>query len=330
MNYKTPNNSKILTVAICAYNMEKYIDECLCSLLIEDISDIEILIMNDGSTDNTPTICRKYTSKYPDSVRLIDKINGGWGSNINIAVTEARGKYFKILDADDWFDSKNFSIFVNLLKSLDTDMVVNNHVLCYCDQYKTEFYNWQKYTDTIINLSEINDRLKFNIWDVTFKTDLINKGYKNLPNKCLYTDTLFLMRNLSKTSTAFFSNNYLYMYRLGREGQSISKESVKKHYKEMLHVLRLTLNEYKDNYSSINRYVLEQRLMSTYAFVVKNIMLLHDDKSIDSRAIIISIDKAFKQECRDTYEIIRKKLFKPMRITHYNFIGLMSKKYTNL
>lgn len=87
--------NKILTVAICAYNMEKYIERALKSCIIENIEKIEVLIMNDGSTDNTAKIAQKYCEKYPGSFVLINKENGGWGSNINQAVQIANGKYLK-------------------------------------------------------------------------------------------------------------------------------------------------------------------------------------------------------------------------------------------
>lgn len=95
MREQNEGTNKILTVAICAYNMEKYIERALKSCIIENIEKIEVLIMNDGSTDNTAKIAQKYCEKYPRSFVLINKENVGWGSNINQVVQIANGKYLK-------------------------------------------------------------------------------------------------------------------------------------------------------------------------------------------------------------------------------------------
>ena len=99
---------KILSITIPSYNVEKYIDKCVQSMLVDSIlDDIEILIVNDGSKDSTPEIAKGYVEKYPQTVRLIDKENGGHGSTINAGIREATGKYFKVVDGDDWLNTEN-------------------------------------------------------------------------------------------------------------------------------------------------------------------------------------------------------------------------------
>ena len=118
--------SKILTVTIPSYNTEKYIDECLPYLIDERIiSDIEILIVSDGSIDNTVSVAQKWADKYPDSIRVIDKENGGHGSTINRGILEATGKYFKVVDGDDWVVTENFVKLIEFLKGVDVDLINN-------------------------------------------------------------------------------------------------------------------------------------------------------------------------------------------------------------
>ena len=106
---------KILTVAVCAYNMEDYLGEALESCMIPSVDKIEVLIMNDGSTDHTEDIANTFCDRNPETFRLVTKPNGGWGSNVNLATQLATGKYFRILDADDWFDKENLEKFVQRL-----------------------------------------------------------------------------------------------------------------------------------------------------------------------------------------------------------------------
>ncbi|MCU5752847.1 glycosyltransferase family 2 protein [Lactococcus lactis] len=89
------------------------------------ISDIEILIVSDGSKDNTVSVAQKWADKYPDSIRVIDKENGGHGSTINRGILEATGKYFKVVDGDDWVVTENFVKLVEFLKKSDVDLINN-------------------------------------------------------------------------------------------------------------------------------------------------------------------------------------------------------------
>lgn len=105
---------KILTIIIPAYNMEKFLPYCLDSLLIESrLEDVEVLVINDGSTDRTSAIAHEYEERLHGIVRVIDKNNGNYGSCINVGLKEAAGRYIKILDADDSFDTDNFGLFIS-------------------------------------------------------------------------------------------------------------------------------------------------------------------------------------------------------------------------
>lgn len=104
---------KVLTILVPVYNTEKYISRCLDSILLKEIlDDIEIITVSDGSKDNSAEIIKKYQKKYPDTVILIEKENGGHGSTINVGIKKATGKYFRVLDSDDWVNSIDFIKFV--------------------------------------------------------------------------------------------------------------------------------------------------------------------------------------------------------------------------
>ena len=101
-------SGKILSIVIPTYNMEKYLPVCLDSVTDELVSDrLEVIVVNDGSTDGSLDIIRRYEQKRPDLIKVIDKANGHYGSCVNAGLGIATGKYFKILDADDWFDTSD-------------------------------------------------------------------------------------------------------------------------------------------------------------------------------------------------------------------------------
>ena len=102
---------KILSIIVPTYNMEKYLERCLSSLIVSDeqMAMLEVLVINDGSKDRSSEIAHGYESRYPDTFRVIDKTNGHYGSCVNRGLQEATGKYVKVLDADDWFNTENFA-----------------------------------------------------------------------------------------------------------------------------------------------------------------------------------------------------------------------------
>ena len=94
---------KLLSFVVPSYNSEKYLNKCVDSLL-KGGEDVEIIIVNDGSKDNTIKIAREYEEKYPSIIKVVDKENGGHGSGINSGLEVATGLYFKCVDSDDWVD----------------------------------------------------------------------------------------------------------------------------------------------------------------------------------------------------------------------------------
>ena len=126
--------SKVLSISVAAYNVEEVIPVCLDSFIkAKCIDDIEVLVVNDGSKDHTVDVVKPYVEKYPNSIILIDKPNGGHGSTINAALERASGKYFKVVDGDDWVDPAALDQLVNYLKSADVDLVLNDYMKVYPD-----------------------------------------------------------------------------------------------------------------------------------------------------------------------------------------------------
>ena len=129
---------KNLTISIAAYNVEKYLEKALKSLIIDDIDKLEVLIVNDGSSDNTKKIAEEYCLKYPKTFKLIDKKNGGYGSTINAGIKAATGKYFKQLDGDDWYDTKNLNKLINDIDKINSDIIYTPFVTYYEENKKQE------------------------------------------------------------------------------------------------------------------------------------------------------------------------------------------------
>ena len=119
---------KILSFIIPAYNCERFLDKCIQSMIQDDIKEfLEIIVVNDGSTDDTKSVAEKYCSMYPEIIRLISQENKGHGGALNTGCHAASGKYLKVIDADDWVETSNLPAFIDLLKKCDSDVVLTHH-----------------------------------------------------------------------------------------------------------------------------------------------------------------------------------------------------------
>ena len=120
---------KILSIVIPTFNMEKYLQNCLSSLIVDDpkaLSLLDVVIINDGSTDKSLTIAQSFEERYNGVFRVIDKENGNYGSCINRGLKEAAGKYIKILDADDSFETSAFQDLIGVLCASDSDCILTD------------------------------------------------------------------------------------------------------------------------------------------------------------------------------------------------------------
>lgn len=221
---------KTITIAIPIYNVEKYLPHCLDSIILnQNYDDVEVLLINDGSPSSEDEICMKYVNKYP-YMKYISKENGGYGSVINYAVKVANGKYFKMLDSDDMYDQSFLSDYLDFVRQSDSDLIINDvSVFDDCtgdqfDDYSCEVFQAKTFED--VNL--LGKRLFLH--NFAIRTSLI-RGIV-CPEKCLYTDAALLCYGISRAKTVSSSGINLYKYRLGRNGQSASKEVVLKHIKD--------------------------------------------------------------------------------------------------
>ncbi len=240
---------KILTVSVAAYNVEKFLGFTLESCIEKEIlEDMEILVIDDGSEDGTADIARKYVNFYPGSFKFIKKENGGYGSTVNCGIQYAHGKYFKLLDGDDWFVTKNLTAFISHLKKTEADMVITPYLEC-----------WENSKETILQMpGEIDENKvyfmdKMKKWpkiamhNLTVKTEIFQKNHILLTEKCYYTDMEYYMYPFKYAKTCVFFDIPLYCYRLGRRGQSMSEDGLKKHVDDHIKVLEEVVKFYYRN-----------------------------------------------------------------------------------
>ena len=220
---------KLLTIGIPAFNMEKYLSNCVESILRSKyIEDLDIIIVNDGSIDKTLTIAQDFELKHPASVRVVDKENGGHGSGINRSLDLAQGKYFKILDADDWVDTEELDKVVKELKNCNEDILImpfvsvnevtGEHTRFDCTELQGTFGS---IVENIDNVSSI-----YKMHALCFRTDVLRKNTRRITEKCFYVDQEYILYPIGFIKTYRYMDATVYQYRLGRSDQSVNWNSM--------------------------------------------------------------------------------------------------------
>ncbi len=221
---------KILTIVIPTYNMEKYLDKCLSSLIVSDegMTLFEVLVILDGSKDRSGEIARSYESRYPETIRVIDKENGNYGSCVNRGLKEAKGKYIKVLDADDWFNTEALEKFVIQLQQIDADLVLTDYTSVYMpDERKEEFvYGFEagKRYDAFLMANSTFKQMQMH--GMTYRVKLLRDMHYVQTEGISYTDQEWIFFPMRYVDSIVYLPLNIYQYLLGREGQTVSSSVV--------------------------------------------------------------------------------------------------------
>lgn len=222
-------DNKLLTIVVPVYKVEPYINKCLDSLILEDeelMSQLEVIIVNDGTPDNSAEMSREYVKRYPNTFRQIDKKNGGHGSAWNVGLKEATGKYLRFLDSDDWLS--NLAVFMQKIADCDADVVFTRMNRYYEDTGVSEISPSCVSNDKLMPIAAITPHenphydIITNFWYSTYKTALLKPLYPLFLEGVSYDDTILYIVPLLCGQNYIAFDLVLYNYLLGREGQSMS------------------------------------------------------------------------------------------------------------
>ena len=244
---KMNDQMKDLTIIVPSYNMEKYLAKCCESVVVssELMEHLEVLVVNDGSTDRTSEIGHSFERRYPGTFRVIDKENGHYGSCVNRGLAEAKGEFVKLLDADDTFDNKVFADYLRFLvggvddRSLaEVDLVLTDYSDVDCKGTVTGHTVFKGKANVLLGPKDfVETKMELFPSMSTFRTQMLRDiGYRQTEG-ALYTDLewgTYPMRGIRKI---WYRPGAMYRYLHGREGQSISAAVVGRNLVSMEKVL---------------------------------------------------------------------------------------------
>lgn len=284
--------------------MEKYLDKCLSSLIVDEAAMqlLEVLVVNDGSTDSSSEIAHKYESNYPSLFRVIDKKNGNYGSCVNVGLKHTTGKYFRILDADDWFDTEALIYFLKALENTDADLVftaMNTH----SDEGIVYESSSNIFKEGIIyeaNKIKCNvDDISIHMHTMTFKRDILDQCHLKLSEGVSYSDTEYCYFPLHFCKSIVFFPYCLYQYLLGREGQTMSYASKKQSLKSMTVVsARLALDYSKKSIHEGLLDAIQYELVTRVLSMLYYFGIVELPKSDETDEFIRNTDQFVKRDAR--------------------------------
>lgn len=331
---------KSLTITVPCFNSEKYLGRCLDSLITGG-DDVEIIVVNDGSTDRTGEIAESYANSFPKIVRVVHKENGGHGSGVNTGLKLASGKYFKVVDSDDWLEETAYRKLLKQIKQWDRlkgadradtlpDLVICNYTYNHLDEgtKKTMSYRNVFPKEQICTWEEIGNFRPSQyliMHALIYRTDILKKSGVTLPEHTFYVDNIFAYYPLPYVETLYYMDRNLYQYYLGREDQSVNEKVMISRIEQQIKVTKMIAD-------CVDLKEVKRKSPKLANYMYRNVSIM---MAISSIHLLLSGEKKAKKRHREIWADMKRdnpRLYYRLRYTKLsgltNLPGKLGKKVT--
>ncbi len=223
---------KLLSIVVPCYNSQDYMEHCIASLLPGG-SQVEILIVDDGSKDGTAAIADRLAAEHPDMIRAIHQENAGHGGAVNTGLAHASGLFFKVVDSDDWVDADAYRSILDFLRTAARedrlpDLLLSNYVYEKQGASHKKIMHYRKYfpTDTYFTWDDVKPlppTTYILMHSVIYRTNVLRVCGLKLPEHTFYVDNLFVFQPMPYVHTIYYIDVDFYRYLIGREDQSVNE-----------------------------------------------------------------------------------------------------------
>jgi glycosyltransferase involved in cell wall biosynthesis len=321
---------RCVSIIVPVYNVEQYLAKCLDSLVNQTLSNIEIIVVNDGSTDNSESIIYGYQKKYPEKLTYIKKSNGGLSSARNLGIQYASGEYIGCIDSDDYADITMFEKMYNKAKNSDADFAE-------CDYYHEYADKLIRKTGEIYELKDMLIKARTGAWNKIIKRDIIKNSAIKYPIGLRYEDVEYFYKIVPYITKIGFVKEPLYYY-VQRVDSICHTQNEKT--RDIFQILQNVIQSYKDlglfnEYKNQLEYIyLREILGSSFFRMIKikdkklrNRILRENWQNLNStfpnwyENIILKRGKSLKDIYFKTINIFTYKLYSKL----FNLIDLVHK-----
>ncbi len=241
---------KLLTFAVPCYNSAAYMSHCIETLLTGG-QEVEIILVDDGSTDDTASIADRYARQYPEIVRVIHQPNGGHGEGVNQGIRNASGLYYKVVDSDDWVDEAALKTVLDTLRGWAeegnlVDLLICNYVYEHVqDQTShTVRYSGVFPENTVFQWKDVGHWSPSEyllMHSVFYRTELLHQCGLELPKHTFYVDNIFVYQPLPFVKSMYYMDLDFYRYFIGREDQSVNESVMVRRVDQQVRVTKIML-----------------------------------------------------------------------------------------
>lgn len=318
---------KLISFIVPSYNCSSFLEQCVTSLMHPLGKDrLEIIIVNDGSTDDTPEAAEKLQKAYPDYVRVIHQENKGHGGALNTGCAAAAGKYLKVIDADDRIVTDNLPAYLDALEHCDSDVVLTHHFTR--DISNGEIKKWRSYPEqfgAVCTMDQImvcpkNFDRSLTFHGITYRTEFYRQKSIRLSEHVFYEDHEYATVPCCYASSVMPLDLFLYDYRIGDVQQSVSDANQLKRLSHMEAVLERFLTEYKRltlPADSSGRAFFELKAQGVLLSYITTVMLVEPDRK-KGRQLGEAMMERFQKQLPGAYDRAQKqyKIFRVMNRLH--------------
>ena len=326
-NIRDQEIMKQLTIAVPAFNSEKFLHICLDSMAGLD-DRLEIIVINDGSVDGTLQVAKEYEEKYPDQIVVIDKENGGHGSGINVGLEIARGRFYKVVDSDDWIESDNLKKILDALERSSADTVVTGYksvnmrsgnVIEYPvvipkenDSEETQIYGAEIPMETF---AIIFDQMatSYSFHGLCYRTEFLREIDFSVSEKVFFEDQEYAILPFLFVKTILLLPYFFYDYQIGSAGQSVDFTNQARRANDLKQVYTKMMDYYhfrKPQEDYRKRFFVKRlaiSLVSYYAVV----LVKSDDKQMGRkeaeglRTYVMQLEPMIQQHAEKRYQVMK-------------------------
>lgn len=331
---------KDLTITVPCYNSEKYLNRCLDSLVIGG-KDVEVIVVDDGSTDQTGEIAEMYAACFPEIVRVVHKENGGHGSGVNVGLKLANGRYFKVVDSDDWLEETAYRELLKQIEVWDNpehmdgeeispDLIICNYTYNHLDEGE----------ENVMSYRNVFPERRLCSWEeirgfrpsqylimhaLVYRTEVLRKSGVVLPEHTFYVDNIFAYQPLPFVETLYYMDIDLYQYYLGREDQSVNEKVLISRIEQQIKVTKIVAE-----CTDLKEVKQKSRKLANY--MCRNVSIM---MAISSIHLLLSNEENAKTRHREIWEELKSEnpgLYYRLRYTKLsgltNLPGKLGKKAT--
>lgn len=314
---------KLLTVAIPCYNSQDYMRHAVETAMVGG-EDVEILIIDDGSKDDTAKIADELEREHPTIVRAIHQENGGHGQAVNTGLKNAKGLYYKVLDSDDWLDREALLKVMDLIRSfvedgVAVDMLLTNYVYekpsvrkHKAIRYISAFPENQVFGWSDVRHFKVSQNILMH--SVIYRTKLLRECKLELPKHTFYVDNIFVYQPLPSVKKMYYLNVDLYRYFIGRDDQSVNEKVMIGRIDQQLKVNKIMIEAH--DLTKIKNRKLRDYMVKylTMMMTVSSVLLIKEgsEESLDKRAELWGF---LKEHNTNMYRMINRcALSRPMQL----------------